>query len=341
MHDIELKTEDPIYIKQFRIPEAQREAVQKHIEELLKLGVVKPSRSKFNSLIFVVNKKDGGMRIVQDFQAINQNTHVDKYSMRDVQECIDEIGRMGSSIFSTIDLTSRFWQMMLNPECRKYTAFTLPGLGQFEWNTSPMGLLGAPGSFQRLMEIVIHNLTNILAYIDDLLVHTKDHHKHLEILEQLFIRLQKHGLNINLPKSFFGAVEVSYLGFRLTPQGITPGTDKLKAVHEVRQFLGLCNFFRGHVRNFAQITAPLNALTRKDCPWKTGPMPPEADKAFRELRTILISKPLVHYPQPNFLTFSSQTPVKGTPRSPEGTGPSSLQSNQMVNFKSSATLAEN
>ena len=57
MHDIELKTEDPIYIKQFRIQEAQREGVQKHSEELLKLGVVKPSRSKFNSPIFVVNKK--------------------------------------------------------------------------------------------------------------------------------------------------------------------------------------------------------------------------------------------------------------------------------------------
>ncbi len=102
---------------------------------------------------------------------------MDNYSMRDVQECIDEIGRAGSSIFSTIDLTSGFWQMMLSPECRKYTAFTIPGVGQFEWNTSPMGLLGAPGSFQRLMEIVIHNLSNISAYIDDLLVHTKDQGK--------------------------------------------------------------------------------------------------------------------------------------------------------------------
>jgi hypothetical protein len=54
-------------------------------------------------------------------------------------------------------------------------------------------------------------------------------------------------------------------------------------VHEVRQFLGLCNFFRGHVQNFAQITAPLTELTRKDWPWKTGPMPLEANKAFREL----------------------------------------------------------
>jgi hypothetical protein len=66
MHDIELKTEDPIYIKQFRILEGQCDAVQKHIEELLKLGVVKPLRSKFNIPIFVVNKKDGGMHIIQE-----------------------------------------------------------------------------------------------------------------------------------------------------------------------------------------------------------------------------------------------------------------------------------
>ena len=329
MHDIELKSEDPIYIKQFRIPEAQREDVQKHVEELLKLGVVRPSRSKFNSPIFVVKKKDGGLRIVQDFRAINLQTQVDKYSMRDVQECIDEIGRAGSTIFSTIDLTSGFWQMMLNPECRKYTAFTLPGLGQFEWNASPMGLLGAPGSFQRLMEIVILNLKNVLAYIDDLLVHTKDHNTHLQILEELFIRLRKHGLKINLPKSFFGAVEVSYLGFKLTPQGIKPGSDKLKAVgqaappndiHEVRQFLGLCNFFRGHVRNFAQVTAPLNALTRKDCEWKRGPLPPDAAKAFQELKTILCSEPVVHYPQPELPYALITDACQGDAKKPGGYG---------------------
>ncbi len=205
MHDIELKSETPIYVKQFKIQEDQQAAVQQHVEELLKLGVVRPSTSKFNSPMFVVAKKDGCVQIVQDFRAINQQTMVDKYSMRDVQECIDEIGRAGSSIFSTIDLTSGFWQMMLSPECRKYTAFTIPGVGQFEWNASPMGLLGAPGSFQRLIDIVIHNLSNILAYIYDLLVHTKDHGKHLEVLDELFARLRKHGLKINLPKSFFGA----------------------------------------------------------------------------------------------------------------------------------------
>ncbi len=144
--------------------------------------------------------------------------------------------------------------------------------------------------------------------MDDILVHTKDHCKHLEVLDELFTRLRKHGLKINLPKSFFGATEVSYLGFKLTPDGIKPGADKLKAVAaakppnditEIRAFLGLCNFYRGHVRNFAQMVAPLNLLTTNTCEWKRGPLPADAEKAFKELKSMLISEPVVHYPNPN------------------------------------------
>ncbi len=65
------------------------------------------------------------------------------------------------SIFSITDLTSEFWQMMLSPECLKYTAFSLPRLGQFKKNTSPMGLLGVLGFFQRLMKIVITSPTSL------------------------------------------------------------------------------------------------------------------------------------------------------------------------------------
>ena len=93
-HNIKLKSVDLIYIKQFRILEAQPDAVKKHNEEILKLGVVRPLRSKFNSPILVVSKKDTGMGIIQDFRAINQNTHMDRYSVREVQECIDKIGRL-------------------------------------------------------------------------------------------------------------------------------------------------------------------------------------------------------------------------------------------------------
>jgi hypothetical protein len=306
MHDIELKDEEPVYVKQFKIPDAHREEVEQHVAEWLKLGVVQPCRSKFNSPLFAVQKKNGGIRLVQDFRALNAKSMEDKYSMKDVQECIDEIGQSGSSLFTTIDLTAGFWQMILKPQVRHYTAFTVPGKGQFMWRATPMGLLGAPASFQRLMEKVVEDIRNTLVYIDDLLLHSSQHPDHLKLLDQVLARLSRHGIKMNLQKCVFGSPEVTYLGFQLTPEGIRPGKDKLKAVaeaqppdnlHKVRSFLGLCNFFRAHVRNFAQVAAPLTELTRKDCPWKAGPLPDKALKAFKELKLALVSEPVLAYPR--------------------------------------------
>ena len=205
--------------------------------------------------------------------------------MKDVSEYIGEIGRSGSTIFSTIDLTSGFWQMLLQPKSRQYTAFTISGMGQFQRVTTPMGLLGSPASFQQLMETVVAGLPNIIVYIDDLLVHSNPHKQHIQQLDSLLHRLISHGIKINFEHCIFRSTNVSYLGFRLTVDGIKPGSDKLKAVtsakpptnvHKIRQFLGLCNFFRTHVRNFAQISGHLTALSRKDSEWKRGPLPPTA-----------------------------------------------------------------
>ena len=127
---------------------------------MAEIGGVKRSNSLYNSPIFCIPKKQGrGLRIVQDFRELNQNSHIDKYSMKEITECI----------FTTLDLTSGFWQMQLDEDSQKLTAFTIPGKGQFHWITSPMGLLGCPASFQRLMEGVL----------------TDTQEKHLEVLDQI------------------------------------------------------------------------------------------------------------------------------------------------------------
>jgi hypothetical protein len=139
--------------------------------------------------------------------------------MKDVSECIGEIGRSGSTILSTIDLTARFWQMIHHPCARPYPAFAVPGMGQFQWVTSPMGLLGCPASFQRLMETVVNGISNVIVYIDDLLVHSATHEEHIVSLNQVLEQLIQHNIKINLQKCIFGSKEVSYLGFCLTEEG--------------------------------------------------------------------------------------------------------------------------
>ena len=207
LHKISLKTEEPVYVKQFLIPDA-------HSQEV-KLGVVQPARSKFNSPIFAVAKKNGGIRLVQDFRALNAQTHIDKYSMKDVSECIGEIGRSGSSIFSTIDLTGGFWQMLLQPKSRPYTAFTVLGKGLFQWVASPMGLLGYPSSFQRLMETVVRGLQNVIVYIDDLLLHSSTHDEHILLLDLLLQPLVQHNVKLNLQKCEFRSKTLRTLAFCL------------------------------------------------------------------------------------------------------------------------------
>jgi hypothetical protein len=135
-------------VKQFKVPEAHQSYLQDQVQEQLKLGIIQPYRSRYNSPVFLVQKKDGTHPVVQDFQSLNANTYVDKYSMKDVQECISEIRRAILTIFTTLDLTSGFWQMALDPKSRPFTAFTVPCMDKFEWKVVSMGLTSALSAFQ-------------------------------------------------------------------------------------------------------------------------------------------------------------------------------------------------
>ncbi len=146
----------------------------------------------------------------------------------------------------------------------------------------------------------------MIIYIDDLLIHSDTHERHLQILEQELDRLQQNHLKINLEKCIFSNKEVSYLGFTLTPEGIKPSKNKLKAIQTakapadvktIRSFVGLCNFFWTHIKDFAVIAAPLFRLTRKDSGYKGGPLPEAAMDAFINLRKQLISEPVMAFPR--------------------------------------------
>ena len=95
-----MKDNEPVYRTQFKIPDAHHPFLEESLIDWLKLGVVQKSDSLYNSPVFCVPKKVGnGYRIIQDFRELNQKSMNDKYTMKDIQKCIGDIGRAESRIF--------------------------------------------------------------------------------------------------------------------------------------------------------------------------------------------------------------------------------------------------
>ena len=114
---------------------------------------------------------------------------------------MDDVVREATAIFTTIELTARFWQQQLEETSKQYTAFSIPGKSaRYQFCVTPMGLQGSPASFARLMDHVMRQLKGVLSYIDDVLIHSRNHEEHLVQLEQVLLRLRKYGLKLNVSK---------------------------------------------------------------------------------------------------------------------------------------------
>ncbi len=311
-HKLHLKQNHPVYNKQFPIPSAHFDEVNRFVDSWLKLGLVKPINSEFNSPVFLVPKKsnDGTVRwrCVCDFRGINEVCFPSSYRLPLLTECLERIGKAEAKFFSSIDLRSGFHQLPLHSESQHLTSFTIPGRGQFCWTRAPMGLRNVPLSFMRLMDIVFRNFApnKLVCYIDDLLLMSQGIEDTIQTLQNTFDRLRAHGLKINLNKSFWHTTKLDYLGVEITPDGYRPGESKTAAVEKappptstkmIRSFTGLCNFFRGSICNYSKIAAPLTALTRKDSGWTGGELPAKAKEAFFTLKKLLCSRPILAFPK--------------------------------------------
>lgn len=296
----------PINIRPYRLPWAYQNEIEKQIKEMKESHIIRNSVSSFNLPLVVVKKKNldnegkPKLRICVDFRKLNEVCENEAYGLPNLTEILDSLG--SSKYFSTLDLAQGYLQIKIDEQDIHKTAFSSKS-GHYEFLRMPFGLSSAPATFSRAMRAVLTGLEEMCtAYLDDIVVHGFSLRDHQEKLEQVFNRLRLHNLKLQPNKCIFLRKEVLYLGHLINADGVSPDPSKLeciqkypktKNVKDIRSFLGLLNYYRKFVDNFAKIAKPLTFLLKKHVPFNWTD---KCDQTYEELKNKLMNPPLLTYP---------------------------------------------
>ena len=261
-HEIHLSRSPKLQARSYPLPLKLKEPVQKEIQRLLELNVIRISNSTTVSPAFPVLKKDGSIRLVVDFRALNLLTTKGSYPLPDVRNTILEL--RGMKFFSALNLNMGYYQIPMERKSVALTSFII-GRHQYEFLRMPFGLCDAPRSFQRAIDNMFHDVSNVWVYLDDILVASESLEKHKLDLKKVFQILQQNNASVNFKKSQFCLTEIKFLGQVISQSGIRADISRVNELHlepprskkELQRLLGTLNWFRPFVRNASKKLLPL------------------------------------------------------------------------------------
>jgi hypothetical protein len=299
----------------FRLSEKELVELKKQLEELVKAGFIRPSKSPFGAPILFVKKKDGTMRMCVDYRALNNITIKNSYPLPRVDELFDRLH--GAKYFSKIDLRSGYHQIRIAEEDIPKTAFRTR-YGHFEFLVLPFGLTNAPGTFMHLMHETFRKFLDnfVLVFLDDILIYSNTLEEHKDHVQQVLETLRQSKLYAKESKCEFFRTEVEFLGHHVGCDGVRMMQDKVQAVSEwptpknvrdVRAFLGTAGYYRKFIRNFSAISAPITELTKEKVKfeWTSS-----HQAAFVTLKNAMQSAPVLALPDPK-LPYVVHTDASG------------------------------
>uniref|UniRef100_A0A5S6QQM2 RNA-directed DNA polymerase n=2 Tax=Trichuris muris TaxID=70415 RepID=A0A5S6QQM2_TRIMR len=293
----------PVSSKARRLAPQRLGIAKQHFEELLRQGIVRPSNSNWSSPLHLVPKQEPGQwRPCGDFRNLNRSTKPDRYPLPHVADFNNEL--RGKTVFSKIDLASAYFQIPVRSQDVPKTAIITP-FGLYEFTMMPFGLRNAAQTFQRIIDQILRGLHDCFVYVDDILVASQSEAEHLLVLQKLFDRLALYGLKVNADKCVLGVKSLVFLGHLVDHNGIQPSPDKVDAlqnfprpttVKQLRQFLGMVNFYRRFIPNLALLLKPLDALvaqTKGTIHWSTATV-----DAFSTAKSTLACATRLEHPEP-------------------------------------------
>ena len=304
-HKIIPKSNKVIYRRQYRHTEEQHQQIDKEVQRLLEMGVIKESMSPFNNPVLLVPKKEAGKwRFCLDCRYINDLTADQYFPIPRVDECLDSLS--GMTVYSSGDCIEGYHQVDLDPETSEMCAFSTRK-GHYQYARLPMGLRGSGMTFQKLVTLLLSGMlhSEVLAYLDDLIIFSKTVQEHFGILDEVLRRFGEANLKLKPRKCRFFQEQILYLGFLIDKDGIRPDPARTKLISELREptnvtgvqmFLGKVNYYRKFIPKLAEIAHPLYELTKckggRSFVWE-----PEHQAAFDQLKSILVSGQVMGHPK--------------------------------------------
>ena len=310
---IKLKPNPKIYRhREYQLQGDRAEAMKKLLVAFIERGWIKPSDSEWASPAFIVpNKEKGEWRLLVDYRGLHEQTEHDLYSLPLIDTILQK--QQKKRIFTVLDLNHGYHQMPLHQDSRPCTAMSTP-LGPMQWKVVLMGAKNGKAAFWRMMEDLLGPVRYCAdPFVDDIIIGsgtedmTEDEliEAHEKDRRRVLRELDKHNMVCKPTKASLFVKEVDYAGHVVGHGQRHPMPGKLaslqhlekpQTISELRSFMGVCNYYSGYVRMYAELSGPLHRMllvgkfdgrkgSKKNLAWT-----PEAEDAFSRLKERLLGQ---------------------------------------------------
>ena len=304
---LKLRYDKPFFVRPYNICEDQKPIIQKEMDRLEKLGIIRKGLTGYSSPVLLVKHKQQNLyRVVTDFRVLNERLVRVNHAFPIVRDCLEAIGASKYEVMSVLDLRDAYHTLPLAYESQKYCGLTpYYGSPTYVYLQMGMGMSCSPALWQQFVHIIWEQLPNKERYkiiMDDILIFsTKE--QHWEDLANLFAVLIKFGLKISPHKCQLFRDKLIYMGLEfLIKDGTAHYTtmrDMCDAIHsmkapksvkECRTFCGMVNFLSTFCKNLRQLLIPIYELTKKHtCFLWTD----KHQKAFEDIKKLLVKPPVL------------------------------------------------
>nr|GFB38694.1 reverse transcriptase domain-containing protein [Tanacetum cinerariifolium] len=242
-----------------------------------------------------------GWRVCIDYQKLNEATRKDHFPLPFMDQMLERLA--GNEYYCFLNGFSGYFQIPIDPRDQEKTTFTCP-YETFAYRRMPFGLCNAPGTFQRCMLAIFHDMVEktMEVFMDDFSVFRNSFENCLSRLDKMLQRCEDTNLSLNWEKSYFMAKEGIVLGHKISKNGIEVDKAKVDVIAKlpypttvkgIRSFLGHAGFYRRFIQDFSKISRPMTHLFEKNTPFISSE---DCIKAFQTLKKKLTEAPILIVP---------------------------------------------